>query len=161
MSALVVSLMQGPDLRDSDSVVKELQQVKLLLMAKESDHLIITESSKLLKAQVEDLKEQLSSRKCSEIGLEVEVLTLQSSLKKEERLRRRISVEIEQLESKLNDKTPSKDFLKAARSNGEEIWSSEKLACPSEASWNLTPVQNRVKHSQISDLDDTWAGVTI
>jgi hypothetical protein len=125
VSALVVSVMQGADPRDStigglqqevaslgvvlELRTRELREVQRERRAQESKGGQLEKSQekvRTLEARVEDLQAQVNMKKRSEQSLEVEMERLQSSLKKTSLEKRRLSMENEQLEWKVREATP-------------------------------------------------------
>ena len=121
VAALVVSVMEGPgERRDAAMVqlkqevesltavldlrtreVKAAQEAREVLEAKVVDFEATKGLVRTLRNQVEDLKAQVETTRTLERSMEAEVVRLQSSLVKESREKRNISMENEQLEWKV------------------------------------------------------------
>merc|ERR1719369_219093 len=117
VSALIVSLMNGPDQKDTVMVdmTNEIDSLRTVVALKNEEIKAVTEENlnlkqklitfddlkdkvKNLTSQIEDLKELLAAKRSNERRLDAELQQIQHSLQKQSREKKRIALEKEQLE---------------------------------------------------------------
>jgi len=125
VSALIVSLMKGPDHRDGaiTEMQKEIDSLAAVVDMKSDEIKSVKEENRKLcqkmmmykemktkvgnlSSQVEDMKELLTIKRCNERKLDAELQELQESMHKTSREKRRLSTEKEQLEWRMKQGMP-------------------------------------------------------
>ena len=125
ISALVISLMNGPDHRDGvmAEMQNEIDSLRAVVEMKKDEARTNNEEKsrmcqklesfeemkdkvKNLSSQVEDLKELLVAKRSNERKLDAELQNLQESMKKQSREKKRLSMEKEQLEWRVKQRMP-------------------------------------------------------